>query len=156
MWRRRAGWRLRRVCWIVGIKGRKPRNFPPPQATGKPDRGGQASVGRPGHFHRGLSYQIPVTQKYSPLGQGPQHPEGRSTGQCTSFYKKKRALKLQGHLDVIQRRVCTEHHSSGTQASSTCGSGSPGGSSFFCQIPLFPPASRGGGEGGEGRSPPSL
>lgn len=56
-------------------------------------------------------------------------------------------------LDVIQGQVSAEHGSTrllGTQASSTCGDGFPGVSSFFSGILTVPPANRGGGKGGEG------
>ena len=103
------------MCWIVGIEGRKPRNFPPFQATGKPGRGGRASEGRPGHFHRGLSYLVPVTQKYSPLGQGAPAPLRMVYWPMHQLlYKMGPETSGASHIltqDVIQRRVRTVHRS---------------------------------------------
>lgn len=57
-----------------GDRGQEAQKLPsfPGHREAWPGRG--ASEGRPGHFQRGLSYLVPVTQKYSPLGQGAPAP----------------------------------------------------------------------------------
>lgn len=81
----------------MGSRDRKPRNFPPPQATTMLCRGGGASLGRPGHVHCGYTPWVLRDLRAQPV----RAKEDQSLLQdCISQYTSccnKWALKFQWH-----------------------------------------------------------